>query len=130
MEGVTSPGPYGSLHLGQGTFGQAIQAMKDGKRVARSGWNGKGLFVFMQIPAEIDVKEIVPKMQSLPQSVKDEFQRRLAVLYKDDMTPVDDNVHLSIKYSNQMAIVDTNNNINGWAPSSSDSLATDWMVLD
>ena len=85
---------------------------------------------FDHIPAEIDVKEIVPKMQSLPQSVKDEFQRRLAVLYKDDMTPVDDNVHLSIKYSNQMAIVDTNNNINGWAPSSSDSLATDWMVLD
>ena len=26
-------------------FGEAIQAMKDGKKVARSGWNGKGMWV-------------------------------------------------------------------------------------
>ena len=26
-------------------FGDAIRAMKDGKRVARSGWNGKGLWL-------------------------------------------------------------------------------------
>ena len=26
-------------------FGQAIQALKEGKKVARSGWNGKGMFV-------------------------------------------------------------------------------------
>lgn len=26
-------------------FGDAIQAMKDGEKVARAGWNGKGLWV-------------------------------------------------------------------------------------
>jgi len=26
-------------------FGQAIEALKDGQRVARSGWNGKGMFI-------------------------------------------------------------------------------------
>jgi len=26
------------------TFGQAIEAMKQGKKVARRGWNGKGMF--------------------------------------------------------------------------------------
>lgn len=94
-------------------FGVAIKALKEGKRVARKGWNGKGMFVFMQVPAVIQ-KDIIPKMQSLPQSVKDEFARR-----SED-----------IQYSNQLAIVNTNNLINGWAPSVSDSLAEDWEILD
>ncbi len=28
-------------------FGDALQALKDGKRVARAGWNGKGMFLFL-----------------------------------------------------------------------------------
>lgn len=28
-------------------FGQAIEALKEGKRVAREGWNGKGMFLFL-----------------------------------------------------------------------------------
>lgn len=31
-------------------FGKAIEALKEGKRVARSGWNGKGIFIELQIP--------------------------------------------------------------------------------
>lgn len=34
-------------------FGDAIRAMKDGKKVAREGWNGKGMFVFLVCPTEI-----------------------------------------------------------------------------
>ena len=26
-------------------FGKAIEALKEGKKVARKGWNGKGLFI-------------------------------------------------------------------------------------
>lgn len=28
-------------------FGDAVRALKAGKRVARSGWNGKGMFIFL-----------------------------------------------------------------------------------
>ena len=28
-------------------FGEAIKALKQGKRVARAGWNGKGMFLFL-----------------------------------------------------------------------------------
>ena len=28
-------------------FGQALEALKEGKRVARTGWNGKGMFLFL-----------------------------------------------------------------------------------
>lgn len=31
-------------------FGTAIQELKGGKRVARSGWNGKGMFIYY-VPA-------------------------------------------------------------------------------
>ena len=31
-------------------FGQAIEAMKEGKKVARSGWNGKGIHIELQRP--------------------------------------------------------------------------------
>lgn len=44
--------------------------LKQGGTVRRSGWNGKGLMVFKQVPAHID-SDIIPKMQALPQSAKD-----------------------------------------------------------
>jgi len=31
-------------------FGEAIKALKDGKRVAREGWNGKGMYLELQMP--------------------------------------------------------------------------------
>ena len=34
------------------TFGLAIEARKMGKKVARSGWNGKGIFIELQRPDE------------------------------------------------------------------------------
>lgn len=102
------------------TFGEALEALKEGKMITRSGWNGKGLFVFMQVPSEI-TKEIVPKMTSLPQAVKDEFQRR----FDSESEQIS-----SIYYNNQLALVNPSNLITGWAPSVSDALATDWKVLE
>ncbi len=118
-------------------FGQAIEAMKSGKRVQRSGWNGKGLFVFMQVPSQIGIN-VVPKMQSLPQAVKDEFIRRDEKM--NSISPATDEISAtnnlaphpfnSITYQNQMAVVYPDNSIHGWSPSSSDSLAEDWLILD
>jgi hypothetical protein len=112
------------------TFGEAIEALKNGKRVQREGWNGKGMFVFMQVPATIG-KEIVPKMQSLPQTVKDEFKRRFDLVVENTKEgAMAANWELEINYSNQMAIVSPKNEISGWSPSSADTLATDWTILD
>ena len=101
-------------------FGDSVQALKKGKRIARRGWNGKNMFVFQQIPSVIP-KDVVPNMQSLPQSVKDYFQKK----FDDPNEQI-----TTITYSNQMAIVSGSNLINGWAPSSSDTLAEDWVILD
>ena len=105
------------------SFGEAIEALKQGKRVQRAGWNGKGLFVFEQVPSMVSI-DIIPKMTSLPQSVKDEFIRRFEERQEN---PSELN---SIKYSNQLALVNPDNTIQGWAPSTSDALSNDWIVLD
>ena len=94
------------------TFGQAIIALKAGKRVSREGWNGKGMFVFKQIPALIPA-EVVPKMTSLPQTVKDWFASK-------DFGP---------SYRNQFALVDASGNVDSWSPSGSDALADDWCIF-
>ena len=31
-------------------FGQAIEAIKMGSKVARDGWNGKGMWIALQVP--------------------------------------------------------------------------------
>lgn len=33
-------------------FGQALEALKDGRKAARKGWNGKGIFIELQRPDE------------------------------------------------------------------------------
>ena len=33
-------------------IGQAVEALKEGKRVARSGWNGKEMYLELQRPDE------------------------------------------------------------------------------
>lgn len=33
-------------------FGKALDALKEGKKVARKGWNGKGIFIELQVPDE------------------------------------------------------------------------------
>lgn len=95
------------------SFGQAIEALNEGKRVARRGWKRKGMFIFRQVPGVIP-EEIVPKMQSLPESVKKEFIKRGG----------------SIRYKNQLAMVYPDNTIYGWVASPSDVLENDWCILE
>lgn len=109
-------------------FGLAIEALKKGKRIARLGWNGKGMFIFMQVPSVINVQKVVPNMQSLPDSVKDEFISR----YELDMDSSENGPVLfgEIKYKNQIAMVYPDNTIYGWVASPSDVLEEDWVILE
>ena len=33
-------------------FGQALEALKQGKKASRAGWNGSGIFIVLQRPDE------------------------------------------------------------------------------
>lgn len=100
----------GDVDLTKVTFEEAVEAMENGFMVARKAW--KDGFGFMHIPSEIPA-DLVPRMASLPESVKATFMAR----------------GLPIKYSSQFSLVKYDNSINCWSPSVEDILATDWEVL-
>lgn len=95
------------------TFGEALIELKNGNLVARSGWNGTGMFILKQVPATIGT-DIIPKMQSLPQSAKDHLMQR----------------DQPISYTNQMLIVNSEGRADSWVPSSSDCFAEDWYCVN
>jgi len=105
------------------SFGEALEALDQGKSIARRGWNKNRdltkvmpMFVFKQIPAEIG-HNIIPKMQSVPDSVKGKYMEYTK----------------TIKYSNQLAVVNADGKIDGsvdsWIPSASAIFAEDWYVI-
>lgn len=95
-------------------FGQAIEYLKAGLAVRREGWNGKGLFVIKQVPAHIE-SDIIPKMQSLPQSAKDLILKSKGF----------------VDYTSQCLIYNENNGrADSWVPSISDVFAEDWEIVE
>jgi hypothetical protein len=99
--------------VGTMDFGGAMHCLKAGLAVRRSGWNCKGLFIVKQVPAHI-TSDIIPNMQSLPQSAKNILMSR-------------ENPH--IDYTNQMLIINPDGRADSWVPSSSDVFAEDWEVV-
>ena len=90
------------------TFGQAIEALKQGQIARREGWTG---FIFRQVPSKVPA-ETIPKMTSLPPAVKAKL-----IATGEPIT-----------YQNQLAIVCPDNSIHGWQPTVEDSLAADWEI--
>jgi hypothetical protein len=84
------------------TFGQAIEAAKQGKKVARLGWNGSGMFAYI-VPAA-----------SYP------ARTEIAKKHFGEMVP----------YRQYWALKTAQNDVATWAPSGSDSLAEDWMIVE
>lgn len=84
-------------------FGDAIRALKDGKRVAREGWNGKGMFIYY-VPAN-----------SYP------VQTGAAKSYFGEGSLV--------PYSAYLAIKNVNETVSTWVPSINDVLAEDWAIV-
>lgn len=66
-----------------------------------------------QVPSHI-TSDIIPNMQSLPQSAKSILMNR-------------ENPH--IDYTNQMLIINPDGRADSWVPSSSDVFAEDWEVV-
>ncbi len=88
------------------SFGDAVAALKEGLRVARSGWNGKGMFLYY-----------VPE-NKYPAS-RNEHGTMVGV-FEDDMIP----------YREYIALKTVDNQVVPWTPSISDALAEDWQIVE
>lgn len=100
-------------------FGEAIEALKEGKLAARKGWNGKGMFIFMRPEAELSTVMIVNKVQSLPQA----FKEWVSANYGDSTAD-------TIKFTPYLCMKAADNTVvNGWLASQTDMLSEDWEIL-
>ena len=90
-------------------FGEAIKRVKTRSYIARRANWDDDMFIFAQIPADIN-EETIPKMQSLPEVVKRE-------IIKAGIT--------SFSYQNQICNFD-NCNITYYTPTSNEIFADDW----
>ena len=88
------------------SFGDAVEILKKGVRMARAGWNGKGMFLYY-----------VPE-NKYPAS-RNEHGTMVGV-FEDDMVP----------YREYIALKTVDNQVVPWAPSISDALAEDWQIVE
>lgn len=116
LEGITPDDLVNYKHPYQNlSFGEALQALEAGKCVKRESWVGDK-FVVKQIDSDIPA-EVVPKMQSLPDSAK-QFIGKTA--------------NGDIHYRNQCLIVKqypSSTVATNYVPDWNDMFAKDWMVL-
>lgn len=89
------------------TFGFAIEAMKAGHKVARKGWNGKGMFVVYQ--------------KGYPEGIS--VNKQTAEAYGVEEGTL-------MKFRPYMQLKTTQNDCAMWAPSGSDALAEDWIIVE
>ena len=87
-------------------FGDALAALKQGNRVARHGWNGKGMFLY-HVPAAA-----YPATRNT--------RGTMAGLFPDDMVP----------YRDYIAMKTAQNDVVPWVASQTDILADDWTLVE
>lgn len=85
-------------------FGSALEAIKDGKRVARAGWNGKGMFLFL-VPGSTFTVNREPLLSIMGEG-----------------TQVQYHAHIDMKTAQGYVVP--------WLASQADLLSEDWEIVD
>lgn len=91
--------------LGEGiTFGDAVYYLKKGGKVTRTGWNGKGMFLYLVGADSYPAKTAITK----------------AHFGEDALVP----------YRAYIAMKTVDNDVVPWVASQTDVLAEDWLILE
>ena len=102
-----APGPDGL------TFGQALELLKQGKKVARAGWNGRGMFIWLN-----------PAVGVRADWCKDPTLKKLAQENGGSIPGLGTICMYTVDSTGRKAI------LTGWLASQSDLLLSDWAVVE
>jgi hypothetical protein len=91
-------------------FGEALELCRQGKRIYRTGWNGKNQFVYYQKGGIVDVKDLCCG------AIRERAQ-------KDGLVEIEIMGHFDIKTT--AGVIQC-----GWLASQGDMQAEDWEVLE
>ena len=92
-------------------FGEALAHARKGEKIARHGWNGKGMYVYLTEGRGIPTDEWVARMPS--QELTEAEKKIGCVIIKP---------HLDMMNAQGERII-------GWLASQTDMLADDWYVV-
>lgn len=115
---------------GSRDFGGAIKALKAGKLVARSGWDDKGIFLFIRPADTLSADFIINKVKSLPDSLKQHFIGQFSHTESESSKGIGPE-HTQVHFGSYICMKDSDNSIvNGWLASQTDILAEDWVIVE
>ncbi len=97
-------------------FGQALEALKAGKFVARKGWNGKGMFVYL-------VEGTLVPFENLRGSAKQAAEIATKIEGGEQGSSRHVCSHIDMKSADGQLVI-------GWLASQTDMLAEDWNVIN
>ncbi len=86
------------------SFSQALDSLKAGNKVCRTGWNGKGMFIFLVQGSTFTVNRL-PLLGIYPEG-----------------TVINYHAHVDMKTADGQIVP--------WLCSQTDMLANDWMIAD
>lgn len=93
-------------------FGRALNALKSGERVARAGWNGKGMWVALT-PGSIVNRE----------DARAGACAHYAKQLREDADTITIGAHIDMKAADGTIVI-------GWLASQTDMLAEDWVIVE
>lgn len=94
-------------------FGRAIESMKKGSSVARKGWNGKGMFIYLVAGQQVPIENLRNESAKAFKSTSDRNRGKLVTI----------NSHIDMKAADGSIVV-------GWLASQTDMLADDWELVN
>lgn len=93
-------------------FGDAIEALKVGKRVTRAGWNGRGMYLWL-----------MPEAIVKAEWCREPHLKRLAEENGGEISCLGSIRMFTVNAAGRRAI------LTGWLASQSDMLSEDWEIL-
>lgn len=94
-------------------FGQAIEALKAGKKVSRAGWNGKGMYLWL-----------MPAQTLKAEWCREPVLKQLAEENGGEIEALGTIRMYTVNASGRRAV------LTGWLASQSDMLSEDWVLVD
>lgn len=94
------------------TFGMAVEALKQGKKVTRRGWNGKGMYLWLK-----------PSVIIKAEWCKDELLKSIAEANGGEILGLGTICMFTHDSTGRKAI------LTGWLASQSDVLSEDWEIV-
>lgn len=97
-------------------FGEAIELLKEGKRLTRRGWNGKGMYVYLVEGRKIPVDRWVNRDPASAPTEQEIRQGYVEILPHIDMYTTNSTGRRA--------------RLSGWLASQTDMLSEDWEVVE